>query len=153
MAQLQITRFGGVDVLQLTEKELPAPAADQVLLEVLLASVNPIDAKTRAGLGWAAQKFKDALPWTPGFDVCGVVREAGSDVTTFSVGQRVCGIAQNVGKGGVDRGILGPLCDQMRAELRLPARSHHVHDAEAGDLKGDLVTEIHLDQRQSKVHS
>ncbi len=59
MAQLQITRFGGVDVLQLTEKQLPPPADDQVLLEVLFASVNPVDAKTRAGLGWAAQKFKD----------------------------------------------------------------------------------------------
>ena len=111
MAQLQITRFGGVDVLQLTEKELPAPAADQVLLEVLLASVNPIDAKTRAGLGWAAQKFKDALPWTPGFDVCGVVREVGSDVTTFSVGQRVCGMTS--GGGAYASAMLAPAAELL----------------------------------------
>ena len=45
MAQLQITRFGGVDVLQLTEKQLPPPADDQVLLEVLFASFNPVDAR------------------------------------------------------------------------------------------------------------
>ena len=111
MAQLQITRFGGVDVLQLTEKELPAPAADQVLLAVLLASVNPIDAKTRAGLGWAAQKFKDALPWTPGFDVCGVVREVGSDVTTFSVGQRVCGMTS--GGGAYASAMLAPAAELL----------------------------------------
>lgn len=111
MAQLQITRFGGVDVLQLTEKELPAPAADQVLLEVLLASVNPIDAKSRAGLGWAAQKFKDALPWTPGFDVCGVVREVGSDVTTFSVGQRVCGMTS--GGGAYASAMLAPAAELL----------------------------------------
>ena len=111
MAQLQITRFGGVDVLQLTEKELPAPAADQVLLEVLLASVNPIDAKTRAGLGWAAQKFKDALPWPPGCDVCGVVGEAVSDVTTFSVGQRVCGMTS--GGGAYASAMLAPAAELL----------------------------------------
>lgn len=92
MAQLQITRFGGVDVLQLTEKQLPPPADDQVLLEVLFASVNPVDAKTRAGLGWAAQKFKDELPWTPGFDVAGIVQATGEGVTTLQVGDRVCGM-------------------------------------------------------------
>ena len=111
MAQLQITRFGGVDVLQLTEKELPAPAADQVLLDVLFASVNPIDAKTRAGLGWAAQKFKDALPWTPGFDVCGVVRAVGSAVSEFSVGQRVCGMTS--GGGAYASAMLAPAAELL----------------------------------------
>ncbi|MBP7980271.1 MAG: NADP-dependent oxidoreductase [Tolumonas sp.] len=92
MAQLQMTRFGGVDVLQLSEQALSAPAAEQVLLDVLFASVNPIDVKTRAGLGWAAQKYQDRLPWTPGFDVCGVVNAVGADVTALTVGQRVCGM-------------------------------------------------------------
>ncbi|MFB0975266.1 MAG: NADP-dependent oxidoreductase [Tolumonas sp.] len=111
MAQLQITRFGGVDVLQLTEKELPAPVADQVLLDVLFASVNPIDAKTRAGLGWAAQKFKDALPWTPGFDACGVVRAVGSAVSEFSVGQRVCGMTS--GGGAYASAMLAPAAELL----------------------------------------
>jgi len=111
MAQLQITRFGGVDVLQLTEQKVPAPAADQVLLDVLFASVNPVDAKTRAGLGWAAQKFKDALPWTPGFDVCGVVREVGSDVKTFSAGQRVCGMTS--GGGAYASVMLAPAAELL----------------------------------------
>ncbi len=92
MAQLQITRFGGVDVLQLSEQPLSSPASDSVLLDVLFAAVNPVDAKTRAGLGWAAQKYKDDLPWTPGFDVCGVVKACGEAVTSLSVGQRVCGM-------------------------------------------------------------
>lgn len=111
MAQLQITRFGGVDVLQLTEKELPVPAADQLLVDVLFASVNPIDAKTRAGLGWAAQKFKDALPWTPGFDVCGVVRAVGSAVSGFSVGQRVCGMTS--GGGAYASAMLAPAAELL----------------------------------------
>ena len=54
MAQLQITRFGGVEVLQLANQELTAPASGEVLLDVIYAAVNPVDAKTRAGLGWAA---------------------------------------------------------------------------------------------------
>jgi NADPH2:quinone reductase len=92
MTQLQITRFGGVEVLQLTHPVLPAPAADEVLLEVIYAAVNPVDAKTRAGLGWAAAQHKDHLPWTPGFDVCGLIQAVGSSVTGLAVGQRVCGM-------------------------------------------------------------
>jgi NADPH:quinone reductase len=92
MTQLQITRFGGPDVLQLAESDVHSPAADEVLLNVLFAGVNPVDAKTRAGLGWAAQQHKDELPWTPGFDVCGTVKATGSAVSAFAVGQRVCGM-------------------------------------------------------------
>ena len=92
MAQLQITQFGGIDVLQLAPISTLTPAADAVALQVHYASVNPVDAKTRAGLGWAAQKYQDRLPWTPGFDVCGVVNAVGADVTALTVGQRVCGM-------------------------------------------------------------
>ena len=108
MAQLQITRFGGVEVLQLANQELTAPAPGEVLLDVFYAAVNPVDAKTRAGLGWAAAQHKDNLPWTPGFDVCGLVQAVGSAVTDFAVGQRVCGM---VFRGGAYASLLLAVAD------------------------------------------
>jgi NADPH2:quinone reductase len=110
MAQLQITRFGGVEVLQLANQELTAPASGEVLLDVIYAAVNPVDAKTRAGLGWAAAQHKDNLPWTPGFDVCGPVQAVGSAVTDFAVGQRVCGM---VFRGGAYASQLLAVADDL----------------------------------------
>lgn len=125
MTQLQISRFGGVDVLQLSDQPLQSPAAHQVLLDVRYAAVNPVDAKTRAGLGWAAQKFKDALPWTPGFDICGVVKACGDDVTSFTIGQRVCGMIFDGGAYASET--------LASAELLLPV-PNHVADEQAAAL-------------------
>jgi NADPH2:quinone reductase len=123
MAQLQITRFGGVEVLQLANQELTAPATGEVLLDVIYAAVNPVDAKTRAGLGWAAAQHKDNLPWTPGFDVCGLVQAMGSAVTDFAVGQRVCGV---VFRGGAYAANLVALADDL---LPVPKNITHAQAA------------------------
>lgn len=123
MAQLQITRFGGVEVLQLAAQEITAPAAGDVLLKVLYAAVNPVDAKTRAGLGWAAQQHKDDLPWTPGFDVCGVVQAVGSAECDLTVGQRVCGM---VFRGGAYASHLLALAEDL---LPVPENISHAQAA------------------------
>ncbi|UIP28441.1 NADP-dependent oxidoreductase [Photobacterium sp. TLY01] len=89
--QLAITAFGDADCLQLQPATIPAPEARQVLINVAYAGVNPIDAKTRAGLGWAAQQNRDKLPWVPGYDIAGVIAAVGEEVTEWREGQRVCG--------------------------------------------------------------
>ena len=61
----------------------------------LLCGVNPIDAKTRAGLSWAAAQNKDNLPWTPGcrHDVAGCGGKGGGPcVTSLAEGELVCGM-------------------------------------------------------------
>lgn len=92
MNQLQITAFGSPSVLQLAAVPDTVPAKGQVRVRVHFAGVNPIDAKTRAGLGWAAAQNKDRLPWTPGYDVAGVVEALGPGVEQLNVGDRVCGM-------------------------------------------------------------
>ncbi|KDM92603.1 NADP-dependent oxidoreductase [Photobacterium galatheae] len=89
--QLAISAFGDANCLQLQSATSSAPQGSQVLVAVAYAGVNPIDAKTRAGLGWAAQQNKDKLPWVPGYDIAGTVLAVGEDVTQWTVGQRVCG--------------------------------------------------------------
>lgn len=92
MTQLQITAFGDPSVLRLNPSLDKVPAEGEVRVRICFAGVNPIDAKTRAGLGWAAAQNKDKLPWTPGYDVSGVVEKVGPNVTTLVEGDKVCGM-------------------------------------------------------------
>ncbi|MGL4933733.1 MAG: NADP-dependent oxidoreductase [Aeromonas sp.] len=92
MTQLQITAFGGPSVLMLTPAPAQPAGAGQVRVRTCFAGVNPIDAKTRAGIGWAAAQNKDQLPWTPGYDVSGVVEAVGPGCTALVAGDLVCGM-------------------------------------------------------------
>ncbi|ULH01681.1 NADP-dependent oxidoreductase [Aeromonas caviae] len=92
MTQLQITAFGDPSVLRLNPSLDKVPAEGEVRVRICFAGVNPIDAKTRAGLGWAAAQNKDNLPWTPGYDVSGVVEKVGPGVTSLVEGDQVCGM-------------------------------------------------------------
>lgn len=92
MTQLQITAFGDPSVLKLNPSLDKVPADGEVRVRICFAGVNPIDAKTRAGLGWAAAQNKDKLPWTPGYDVSGVVEKLGPGVTSLVEGDLVCGM-------------------------------------------------------------
>ncbi|WP_421172248.1 NADP-dependent oxidoreductase [Aeromonas sp. 601115] len=92
MTQLQITAFGDPSVLKLNPSLDKVPADGEVRVRICFAGVNPIDAKTRAGLGWAAAQNKDKLPWTPGYDISGVVEKIGPGVTSLVEGDLVCGM-------------------------------------------------------------
>ena len=92
MTQLQITAFGDPSVLRLNPSLDKVPADGEVRVRICFAGVNPIDAKTRAGLGWAAAQNKDKLPWTPGYDVAGVVERVGPGVASLAEGDLVCGM-------------------------------------------------------------
>jgi NADPH:quinone reductase-like Zn-dependent oxidoreductase len=81
--------FGEPDVLQIGERPLPEPIGTEVRVRVQAAGVNPVDWKTRAGKGAAAQW---GLPLTVGWDVAGVVDAVGPGVTRFAVGDPVFGM-------------------------------------------------------------
>lgn len=98
--QIAITQFGEPDVLQVQTSSVPIPRDNEVVIKVAFASVNPIDVKTRAGLGWAAQSNKDNLPWVPGYDIAGQVSAVGSDVDNFKVGNNVAGFIGFPLRGG-----------------------------------------------------
>jgi putative PIG3 family NAD(P)H quinone oxidoreductase len=84
---------GGPEALQWTEVADPAPAAGQVLIEVVAAGVNRADALQRQGNYPPPQ---DAPPW-PGLEVSGRIRELGEGVRGWDVGQEVCAL---LGGGG-----------------------------------------------------
>jgi NADPH2:quinone reductase len=89
--QIVITEFGEPEVLAIQSSEVPQPQRGEVLVKVYFAGVNPIDVKTRAGLGWAAEQNRDKLPWTPGYDISGKVVGLGDGVTLLVEGDTVAG--------------------------------------------------------------
>ncbi|MDC5823100.1 NADP-dependent oxidoreductase [Vibrio europaeus] len=89
--QIAISQFGDPDVLVTQISPIPQPQAGEVLVKVHFSGVNPIDVKTRAGLGWAASENKDNLPWVPGYDISGQVASLGETSERFSVGDNVAG--------------------------------------------------------------
>ncbi|GAA3547330.1 NADP-dependent oxidoreductase [Zobellella aerophila] len=92
MKQLVIQAFGDADQLVQVESASAPLQAGQVRVRMHYAGVNPIDAKTRAGLGWGAQAIKDRLPWSPGFELMGSVCELGPEVTQYQLGDRLFGL-------------------------------------------------------------
>ncbi|MEV4189935.1 NADP-dependent oxidoreductase [Streptomyces toxytricini] len=83
-------RFGGPEVLALTETDLPQPAPHQVRVKVKAAGVNPLDSKIRRGD--LAHVFPVAFPVVPGVDAAGVIDAVGEAVTGFTVGDEVFGV-------------------------------------------------------------
>jgi NADPH2:quinone reductase len=98
--QIAITQFGSTDVLAIQSSPIPLPAAGEVLVEVAFSGINPIDVKTRAGLGWAAQQNKDNLPWVPGYDISGKVIKLGENTSRFLLNDNVAGFIGFPVKGG-----------------------------------------------------
>ncbi len=98
--QIVITEFGDVNVLAIQNALTPSPKTGEVLIKVFFAGVNPIDVKTRAGLGWAAAQNKDKLPWVPGYDISGEVVSCGEQTSQFAVGDKVAGFIGFPVKGG-----------------------------------------------------
>jgi NADPH2:quinone reductase len=85
MKAIQVHKFGGPEVLKLEEIPTPKPAADQVLVRIHAAGVNPYDTYMRAG----TYAVKPPLPYTPGSDAAGVIEAIGDNVKKVKVGDRV----------------------------------------------------------------
>jgi len=89
MKAIVIGGFGGPEVLQYREHPVPAIGAEQVLVRVKAAGVNPVDWKVREG--YVAELFPHELPLVPGWDLAGSVEKTGRDVTRFTAGDKVYG--------------------------------------------------------------
>lgn len=80
-----VTKFGGPEVLELTEIQIPTPNSQQVLIRVHAASVNFADINARKGMYHLGKK----PPYIPGIDCAGVVAAVGANVTNIDVNKKV----------------------------------------------------------------
>lgn len=97
MQAAMIQDFGSHAGLALQPVVLPRPGADEVVVRIEAAGVNPLDVKMIAG--HMQQVFPAGLPYTPGTDFSGVVTAAGAGVHGLKAGDRVVG-RQDPGRGG-----------------------------------------------------
>lgn len=85
---LQISRFGGPEVLQIVQEKQAAPLLpDQVRIQVTASGVNFADLMMRMGTYPEAPK----PPFVPGYEIAGRIIEVGKDVKNFKPGDRVLG--------------------------------------------------------------
>lgn len=83
MRAVVVSRYGGPAVLVVADVPEVSPNPDEILVEVDTAGVNFIDVYHRIG------RYETQLPFTPGREGAGTVREVGADVRTHRVGDRV----------------------------------------------------------------
>jgi NADPH2:quinone reductase len=72
-----VTHYGGPDALQVVEEECPKPGAGEVRVRVLAAGVALPDILAREGVHPETPR----VPFTPGWDLVGVVDRLGEGVT------------------------------------------------------------------------
>jgi NADPH:quinone reductase-like Zn-dependent oxidoreductase len=85
MKAVQIHAFGGPEVLQYEDVPQPQPNANEILVRVHAAGVNPVDWKIREGY------LSATLPLIMGIDFSGMVESVGSGVTKYRSGDAVFG--------------------------------------------------------------
>lgn len=80
MRAIQMTEFGGPEVLELAELPIPAPGPEEVLVRVTRAGVNFADTHTRTD----SYVQKATLPLVPGGEVAGVREDTGERVVALT---------------------------------------------------------------------
>lgn len=83
-----VTHYGGPDAVQLLEEECPEPQRGEVRVRVLAAGVSLPDVMAREGI----HPETPAVPFTPGWDLVGVVDRLGEGVTGLEPGQVVAAL-------------------------------------------------------------
>jgi NADPH2:quinone reductase len=78
-------QFGGSDLFEARDVEKPQPETGEVLVRVVAAGTNPVDAKFRAAGGSIGLE----APIVLGADISGVVEEVGAGVTDLAPGDEV----------------------------------------------------------------
>src|SRR5277367_1958860 len=92
MRAIQMTEFGGPEVLELAELPTPQPGPDETLIKVTRAGLNFADTHTRTN----SYVQKATLPLVPGGEVAGVREDTGERVVAL------------VGSGGYAEYALAP---------------------------------------------
>ncbi|MGW9630592.1 NADP-dependent oxidoreductase [Agromyces sp. NPDC055520] len=98
MRALVIDQTGGPEELHIAEVPEPVRISDEVVVRVVAAGVNPIDAKTRAGRGVA--RAIPAFPAVLGNDFAGVVEAVPYSAHPLQPGDRVYGLGRVPRVGG-----------------------------------------------------
>jgi len=82
---VSITKAGSPSVLKIVEIDDPIPKDGEVCIDVHFAGINFADTLMRLGLYQPRPPF----PFTPGYEVSGIISSVGKEVSSLKIGQRV----------------------------------------------------------------
>lgn len=83
MKAIQITQFGGPEVLKIAETDIGQPQKGQALIRIEAAGINFIDVYQRRGT------YPVKLPYIPGLEASGVVEAVGEGVKNVKPGDHI----------------------------------------------------------------
>ena len=86
MQRVVVDHYGGPEVVRVVQDDVPRPARGEVLVRVLAAGVSFTDSQLRAGTYIPGGPKP---PFTPGYELIGVVEELGEGCSRLQVGDRV----------------------------------------------------------------
>ncbi|PBJ10185.1 NAD(P)H-quinone oxidoreductase [Flavobacterium sp. ACN6] len=89
MKAITITKFGGPEVLQLTEVPDLVPSKNEVLIQVKASGINRSDILQRQGKYAAPDSTSNEIP---GLEVSGIITACGPEVTQWKKGDEVCAL-------------------------------------------------------------
>jgi NADPH:quinone reductase-like Zn-dependent oxidoreductase len=135
MKAIVVRQNGGSEVLKLDQAPRPQPKDDEVLIRVMAAGVNPVDAFIRAGRFGKAQ-----LPYIPGMDVAGIVESTGSAAKKFKHGDAVYAYL-----GFKEQGAYAEFCVAKENEVSLKPKNLNFEQASAVPLAATTAWQALID--------
>jgi NADPH:quinone reductase-like Zn-dependent oxidoreductase len=134
-----VTHYGGPDALQVLEEECPEPKAGEVRVKVLAAGVSLPDIMMREGI----HPETPALPFTPGWDLVGIVDRLGDGVSGIEPGDVVAALP-------IHGAYAEFVCLRQRELVPVPSG---LDPAEAVSLILNYITAYQMMHRSAKVQS
>ena len=135
--RIVVTHYGGPDALQVLEEECPEPKDGEVRVKVLAAGVCLPDLLMREGVHPETPR----LPFTPGWDLVGVVDRLGAGISGIEPGQIVAALP-------ISGAYAEFVCMPQRELVPVPSG---VDAAEAVSLVLNYVTAYQMLHRSAKV--
>ncbi|WP_245001845.1 alcohol dehydrogenase catalytic domain-containing protein [Cupriavidus pinatubonensis] len=147
-----VTHYGGPDSLQVIDEECPGPKNGEVRVRVLAAGVRQTDLMMREGFHPETPR----LPFTPGWDLIGLVDRVGAGVAEVDSGQLVAALSIT---GAYSEFVCLPQCELVPMPFGLDAAEAPVAQADAASivsprpdrLVGFASTEENQDADRRKV--
>ena len=136
-AKQNITHYGGPDALQVLEEECPEPKDGEVRVRVLAAGVSLPDIMAREGI----HPETPPVPFTPGWDLVGVVDRLGDGVSGIEPGQMVAALP-------ISGAYAEFVCLPQRELVPVPSG---LDAAEAVSLVLNYITAYQMLHRSAKV--
>jgi NADPH:quinone reductase-like Zn-dependent oxidoreductase len=124
-------QFGGPDLFEERDVERPHPGPGEILVRVVAAGTNPVDAKLRASGNARGLE----APIILGADISGIIAEVGPGVTEFGAGDEVYYTPETSGPGSN-----GSYAESIQATRVLGRLASII------SLKGDLTPGYQLNQ-------